>query len=87
MLNHLSYPILIYDLYAIIHTNHIWYSYCDMELYLKSNIRFYDAKDIPHFNEKSPDGVFNAEYDCNLETTTYLSQEKFAEWIMEDNNV
>ena len=57
------------------------------ELYLKSNIRFYDAKDIPHFNEKSPDGVFNAEYDCNLETTTYLSQEKFAEWIMEDKNV
>ncbi len=57
------------------------------ELYLKNNIRFYDAKDIPHFNEKSPDGVFNAEYDCNLETATYLSQEEFTEWITEDENV
>ena len=27
------------------------------ELYLKDNMRYFDAKDIPHFNEKTPDGT------------------------------
>lgn len=54
------------------------------ELYLKNNIRFFDAKDIPHFNEKSPDGVFNAEYDCYLDTANHLAKEELNNWIMED---
>ena len=52
------------------------------ELYLKNNIRFFDAKDIPHFNEKSPDGVFNAEYDCNLEMARQISMDEMKVWIV-----
>lgn len=53
------------------------------EIYLENNIRFYDAKDVPHFNEKNPDGVFNVEYDCQLDTVKNLSQEELSNWIME----
>ena len=52
------------------------------EIYLKNNIRFFDAKDIPHFNEKSPDGVFNVEYDCNLGTAKHLSCTEIMNWIV-----
>ena len=54
------------------------------ELYLKNNIRIFDANDIPHFNEKSPDGVFNAEYDCHLDTAKHISEEELTKWITED---
>lgn len=57
------------------------------EIYLRSNIRFYDATDIPHFYEKSPEGVFNAEYDCHLDTVKYLSQENLIKWIKEEESV
>ena len=57
------------------------------ETYIKSNLRFFDAKDIPHFNEKTPDGVFNAEYDCNLSTARTLSEIEMIKWIMEENSV
>ena len=53
------------------------------ELYLKNNIRFFDAKEIPHFNEKSPDGVFNAEYDCYLDAAKNISQTEIVKWIKE----
>ena len=52
------------------------------EIYLKENIRFYDAKDVPHFNEKTPEGVFNAEYDCQLDASPYLSIDKIKNWII-----
>ena len=51
------------------------------ETHLKNNIKFFDAKSIPHFNEKNPDGVFNAEYDCDLETTQDLSIDEMIKWI------
>lgn len=51
------------------------------EIYLKDNIRFYDAKGIPHFNEKTPDGVFNAEYDCQLDLVHYLSTDEIKKWV------
>lgn len=57
------------------------------QTYLKNNIRFYDATDIPHFNEKSPDGIFNAEYDCQLDTAKDLSQERLVSWIKEEESV
>ena len=57
------------------------------EVYLENNLRFYDAKDIPHFNEKTPDGVFNAEYDCHMDTSKYLSQSEIIKWIKEKANV
>ena len=53
------------------------------EPYLKENLRYYDAKDIPHFNEKTPDGVFNAEYDCCLDTSSTVSEEFLISWIKE----
>lgn len=53
------------------------------EIYLKENLRYYDAKEIPHFNEKSPDGVFNAEYDCCLDTSPVLSEDSIFSWIKE----
>lgn len=57
------------------------------EIYLKSNLHFYDAKDVPHFNEKTPEGVFNAEYDCNLDMIKELPEEQMIKWIMEESNV
>lgn len=53
------------------------------ELYLKENLKYFDAKDIPHFNEKMPDGVFNAEYDCCLDTSPTVSEEFLISWIKE----
>lgn len=53
------------------------------ELYLKDNMRYFDAKNIPHFNEKTPDGVFNAEYDCCLDTSTAVSEDFLISWIKE----
>lgn len=53
------------------------------ELYLKDNMRYFNAKDIPHFNEKTPDGVFNAEYDCCLDTSPTVSEEFLINWIKE----
>lgn len=53
------------------------------ELYLKENLKYFDAKDIPHFNEKTPDGVFNAEYDCCLDTSPTVSDEFLIKWIKE----
>lgn len=53
------------------------------ELYLKENIKFFNAKDIPHFNERTPDGVFNAEYDCCLDTSTAVTEEFLIAWIKE----
>lgn len=53
------------------------------ELYLKDNMRYFDAKNIPHFNEKTPEGVFNAEYDCCLDTSTAVSEDFLISWIKE----
>lgn len=53
------------------------------ELYLKDNLRFFNAKDIPHFNEKTPDGVFNAEYDCCLDTSPMVSEDLLISWVKE----
>ena len=39
-------------------------------------------KDVPHFNEKTPEGVFNAEYDCQLDASPYLSIDKIKNWII-----
>ncbi len=54
--------------------------------YLESNLKFFDAVNIPHFNERTPDGVFNVEYDCTLEGVKDLSEKELINWIG-DNNV
>lgn len=51
--------------------------------YTDDRIRFYDAIDIPHFNQVSPEGVFNAEYDCVLDGVKNIELKKFGEWITE----
>lgn len=51
--------------------------------YTKMNLRYYNAKDIPHFNEKTPDGVFNAEYDCTLDTSPAISEQDMIFWLTE----
>ena len=52
-------------------------------VYLKTMLRYYDAINIPHFNEKTPDGVFNAEYDCVLDNAVATSEEEMISWIRE----
>lgn len=52
--------------------------------FLESNIRFFDALSIPHFNEKTPEGVFNAEYDCDLENISSLPLSVLKNWISEE---
>lgn len=52
-------------------------------VYINTHLRYYDALDIPHFNEKTPDGVFNAEYDCVLDTAVVTEEEKVTSWIRE----
>ena len=51
--------------------------------YIKANLRYYDAVNIPHFNEKTPDGVFNAEYDCALDTAIATNESEIVSWIRE----
>lgn len=57
------------------------------DIYTKNNIRFFDADSIPHFTEKTPDGVFNAEYDCDLSTTEHVTESDILNWIKENDNV
>lgn len=57
------------------------------EVYLKNNLKFFDANTIPHFNEKTPEGVFNAEYDCILENVQSVTEDDIIKWIKEDINV
>ena len=54
------------------------------ETYIKNHFKIFDSKNIPHFNEKSPEGVFNAEYDCDMETAKELPIEEFISWIDSD---
>jgi len=51
------------------------------KIYTDQKIRFFDAVNIPHFNEKTPEGVFNAEYDCSLDGVKELSLDDLKQWI------
>lgn len=53
------------------------------QLYIKANLRYYDALNIPHFNEKTPDGVYNAEYDCVLDNALDTEESDVVAWIRE----
>lgn len=53
------------------------------QTHLEKNIRFFDALSIPHFNEKTPEGVFNAEYDCDLENIQGMPFAELKDWIVE----
>jgi hypothetical protein len=49
--------------------------------YLKNNIRFIPASEIPRFKEKSPNNLTNAEYDCNLGGTAGMTLDQLAQWM------
>ena len=51
------------------------------EAFIENNMKFFDAVNIPHFKEKTPDGVFNAEYDCCLDGVLGISNEMILEWL------
>lgn len=47
------------------------------EAYTESHYHFYRATDIPKFNQITPMGVSNAEYDCVLDTINYIEDQVF----------
>ncbi len=53
------------------------------EEYIRQHIGFYDAITVPHFNEKTPEGVFNAEYDCSFENIEKMRFEDIVSWVRE----
>lgn len=53
------------------------------EIYLADYLRYYNAATIPHFNERTPDGVFNAEYDCSLSNVSALPEQDIINWVLE----
>ncbi len=53
-------------------------------IYIRDNLKYFDAMSIPHFNEKTPDGVFNAEYDCVMDSIPSLPENEIVAWIKEE---
>lgn len=51
------------------------------EILLSKQLKIFDAKEIPHFKDKQPDGVFNAEYDSDLTGASSISINDFINWI------
>lgn len=45
--------------------------------FTEANMHFYKAEDIPKFNEVTPNGVANAEYDCVLDNVSYIDEQTF----------
>ena len=45
--------------------------------YTNANMHIYSASDIPKFNEVTPNGVANAEYDCVLDNVEFIAEEEF----------
>lgn len=45
--------------------------------YTEKNMHFYEAANIPKFNESTPNGVSNAEYDCVLDNIDYIDEKIF----------
>jgi hypothetical protein len=48
--------------------------HCYDEVYLKDNIRFFDAHNIPQFNEPTPRAVSGAKYNVDLESVEPMSE-------------
>lgn len=51
------------------------------ENYLLDELRFIKASNVPKFNERQPDGVFNAEYDSDLTVAATDSLEAVLAWM------
>ncbi len=51
--------------------------------YTTEKCHVYNAELIPKFLEYTPDGVANAEYDCDMENITYISDDDFINIVKE----
>lgn len=51
------------------------------EIYTRQNLKICRAKDIPQFNQITPEGVSNAEYDCNLVKVPEIALNELVELI------
>lgn len=49
--------------------------------YTKSNLKIFKGEDIPRVKEKDINGVFNIEYDVDLENVKSISNESLIDWI------
>lgn len=49
--------------------------------YTESHRHFYRAADIPKFNQVTPQGVANAEYDCVLDTVSFIEDQEFIDIV------
>lgn len=49
--------------------------------FIEANRHFYKAEDIPKFNEATPSGVTNAEYDCVLDNISYIEEQSFLNYV------
>ena len=47
------------------------------KVYTDSHMHFYKATDVPRFNQNTPNGVTNAEYDCVLDTANVTDDDVF----------
>ncbi|MCL2846090.1 MAG: PD-(D/E)XK motif protein [Firmicutes bacterium] len=56
-------------------------SICFNEQFTKTNVRFYNTKDVPHFPGRQPDGVSNTEYDSDLSSISFQPFEELVKWV------
>lgn len=59
------------------------HNFMTIEKEIRGDVNKIDPNSIPHFNEKTPDGVFNAEYDCVLDTVVATEENEIVAWIRE----
>ena len=52
--------------------------------FTKEKRHFYRASSIPKFSETTPDGVANAEYDCNLDNLPFMQDEEFIIMVQDE---
>lgn len=55
---------------------------CYEDAYTKSKMKVYRACDIPKFKQATPNGVSNAEYDCDLENINHIEIQEFVKEIL-----
>lgn len=57
-------------------------SMCFEENYTNLKMKIFKAEEIPKFRQVSPEGVSNAEYDCNLENINEVNFDDFIEKVL-----
>ena len=51
------------------------------EIFTRQNLKVYNASDLAHFQELNPDGISNAEYDCDLTGCPEITIQELGNWI------